>query len=253
MAEEETKLNIHQKLIEVRKTVSYLKKDNQGYQFKFVSSSQTLGAVRGAMDEQGLLLIPSVTGKETRDHNTKDGSHEYFTILDMCFTWVNADNPEDRVECSWTGQGLDAGEKGVGKALTYAEKYFILKFFNIATDKDDPDAFQERTVHSDAPTTQQTGSQAGKSGAPPPIHPPITEATPHFCQVHNCRFYENSPGRWSHKIAGSNPSQYCNEDSGKKIFGPDDVRDIQLCEKCRTTWGILSEQNGKMVCENCVE
>ena len=107
--------------------------------------------------------------------------------------------------------------------------------------------------YRNTPATPQSGSQTGKSGAPPPIHPPITEATPHFCQVHNCRFYENSPGRWSHKIAGSNPSQYCNEDSGKKIFGPDDVRDIQLCEKCRTTWGILSEQNGKMVCENCVE
>ena len=29
-----------------------------------------------------------------------------------------------------------AGEKGVGKALTYGKKYFLLKFFNIATDKD---------------------------------------------------------------------------------------------------------------------
>jgi hypothetical protein len=42
-------------------------------------------------------------------------------------------------------QGVDiAGEKGVGKALTYGEKYFLLKTFNIATDKDDPDAFQEK-------------------------------------------------------------------------------------------------------------
>ncbi|KKL28137.1 hypothetical protein LCGC14_2378110, partial [marine sediment metagenome] len=30
------------------------------------------------------------------------------------------------------------------KALTYAEEYFMLKFFNIATDKDDPDNFQKR-------------------------------------------------------------------------------------------------------------
>jgi hypothetical protein len=58
-------------------------------------------------------------------------------------TWVNAENPEETIECPWYGQGVDiAGEKGVGKALTYAEKYFILKQFNIATDKDDPDAFQ---------------------------------------------------------------------------------------------------------------
>ena len=41
---------------------------------------------------------------------------------------------------SFYGQGVDiSGEKGVGKALTYAEKYFLLKFFNIPTDEADPD------------------------------------------------------------------------------------------------------------------
>lgn len=137
-------MNIYQKLIEVRKTCQYLKKDNKGYQFQYVSSSQTLGTLRQAMDEQGLLLVPAVNSFEVRDHTTSKGGHENYTLLDMTFTWVNADNPEERVECGWTGQGLDTGEKGVGKALTYAEKYFLLKFFNIATDKDDPDAFQDK-------------------------------------------------------------------------------------------------------------
>jgi hypothetical protein len=138
------KLNIYQKLIEVRKSCEYLKKDNQGYQFKFVSSSQTLGTLRAAMDEHNLLLVPSVTSHETRDHTTKKGDHEYFVIATMLFTWINADKPDERIECPWLGQGLDSGEKGVGKAMTYAEKYFLLKFFNIATDKDDPDSFQKK-------------------------------------------------------------------------------------------------------------
>ncbi len=137
-------MNLHQKLIEVRKAVPYLQKENEGYQFKFVSSSQTLGAVRGVMDDVGVLLVPRVTGIEVRDHATSKGGHEYFTCLVMEFTWVNAENPEDTIVCPWYGQGLDSGEKGVGKAMTYAEKFFILKFFNIATDQDDPDAFQEK-------------------------------------------------------------------------------------------------------------
>ncbi|MNT28935.1 ERF superfamily protein [compost metagenome] len=63
----------------------------------------------------------------------------------MSMTWINADEPTEQIECPWYSQGVDiAGEKGVGKALTYGEKNFILKFFNIATDKDDPDAFQHR-------------------------------------------------------------------------------------------------------------
>jgi len=139
-----TKLNLIQKLIEVRKAVPYLKKDNAGFQFKFVSSSQTLAALKGAMDEQGVLLVPSVTETKVSDHTTKKGNHEYFTILTMVFKWIDADNPTDFLESPWVGQGLDDAEKGVGKALTYAEKYFLLKFFNIPTDKDDPDTFQQK-------------------------------------------------------------------------------------------------------------
>jgi len=147
-------MNIFQKLIEVRKAVPYLKKETVGYQFKFVSSSQTLAAVRAKMDDMQLLLIPSVTSKTVSETSTAKGNKEHFTELEMDFMWVNADDPTERIICHWYGQGLDTGEKGVGKALTYAEKYFLLKFFNIPTDKDDPDAFQDRTEngsHADKP------------------------------------------------------------------------------------------------------
>jgi hypothetical protein len=78
--------------------------------------------------------------------------------LDLEYTWINADNPEETIVIPFYGQGVDiAGEKGVGKALTYAEKYFLLKQFNIATDKDDPDAFQEKseTYRKPEPITQK--------------------------------------------------------------------------------------------------
>lgn len=105
------------------------------------------------MDEVGLLLIPSVTSSKvaTDIYEKQDNKGnikrtvDYFTELEIDFTWVNAEKPEETITCHWYGQGVDtAGEKGVGKALTYAEKYFMLKFFNIPTDKDDPDSFQEK-------------------------------------------------------------------------------------------------------------
>ena len=37
-------------------------------------------------------------------------------------TWINIHNPSEIVACSWYSQMKE--EKGVGKALTYAEKYF---------------------------------------------------------------------------------------------------------------------------------
>lgn len=143
-------MNIYQKLIEVRKTVPYLQKENRGQQYQYVSSSQTLSAVRAKMDELWLMLVPRVTGhnvrEKTEERNDGKVTITYFTELDIEFCWVNAEKPDETVTCPWYGQGVDiAGEKGVGKALTYAEKYFLLKTFNIATDKDDPDSFQEKT------------------------------------------------------------------------------------------------------------
>ncbi len=161
------KMNIYQKLIEVRKAVPYLKKNNKGYQYKYVSSSQTLEALRGELDKQGLLLVPKVLDTnvttETVENTDKYGNIKktttYFTELKMEFIWINAENPEEKLSCLWYGQGVDiAGEKGVGKALTYAEKYFLLKFFNIATDKDDPD---------NPPKKDNNGQDAGQKNRKP--------------------------------------------------------------------------------------
>lgn len=136
-------MNIYQKLIEVRKVVPYLQKETKGWQFQYTSSSQVLSAVRGKLDELGLLLIPNVTAHNLIVTTDSKGRSNYFTEFDMEMTWVNADKPEEKISVPWYAQGLDLeGEKGVGKALTYAEKYFMLKFFNIPTDKDDPDSFQ---------------------------------------------------------------------------------------------------------------
>lgn len=138
-------MNIYQKLIEVRKKVEYLKKENKGSQYSYVSSSQVLGNIRKQLDEQNLLLIPSIVSTNVRENATKTGTLSYFTELTMNMIWINADKPDEKIEVPFYAQGVDlAGEKGVGKALTYAEKYFLLKSFNIATDKDDPDAFQKK-------------------------------------------------------------------------------------------------------------
>lgn len=124
----------------------------------------------------GLLLIPSVSNKtvtvdtyeKTDNRGNTKRTVDYFTELEMIFTWVNAEKPDEKIECKWYGQGVDtAGEKGVGKALTYAEKYFMLKFFNIPTDNDDPDSFQSKQDDNppkpEAPPKQQKPSTK-KSG-----------------------------------------------------------------------------------------
>ncbi|MEC1552583.1 ERF family protein [Bacillus haynesii] len=154
-------MNIYQKLVEVRKAVPYLKKDNRGEQYSYTSSSQVVAAIREKMDEFGLLLVPNIIDKnvrtETVEFKDKNGNVNkktttYFTELTMEFKWINAENPEETMVVPFYAQGVDrAGEKGVGKALTYAEKYYLLKQFNIPTDEADPDAFQEKVESSKPP------------------------------------------------------------------------------------------------------
>lgn len=162
-------LNVYQRLAEVRKKVSYLKKEQSGSQFNYVGSSDVLGALHSKINEMGLLLQPAITGHKVKDQieiinqynkYTKQTEQKqritYFTELEMTMRWINIDNPEDFLESKWYAQGVDiAGEKGVGKALTYAEKYFLLKFFNIATDDDDPDKYQKEQLKNTTITERQ--------------------------------------------------------------------------------------------------
>ena len=155
-------MNLFQKLVEIRKSVDYLRKDNKGHQYSYVSSSQVLGALRARMDELGVLLVTKildtkvtetvVTGKDKFDNEKKTTT--YFTELTTEMTWINADNPEETLIIPFYSQGIDtAGEKGVGKALTYNEKNFLLKQFNIATDALDPDSFQEKAEQNRKPAS----------------------------------------------------------------------------------------------------
>jgi hypothetical protein len=158
-------VNIYEKLIEVRKAVPYLQKEAKGHQYNYVSSSQVLSAVRRRMDEVGLMLIPTITNTKVTAEN--DGKRTtYFTELWIDFTWVNAEKPDELWKSSWYGQGIDiAGEKGVGKALTYAEKYYLLKTFNIATDKDDPDSFQDKQEGTNGRREPRNSTSANKPPA----------------------------------------------------------------------------------------
>lgn len=134
-------MTIYQKLLEVQKAVAGLMKDAQGNAGAYVSGNKVLVPVRAMMDKLGLLLIPEV--KEAtftrQDYNTSKGQKsEMFCALKIQFTWYDTETGEGLV-CDWASSGLNAWDKGYGSALTYGERYFLLKFFHIPTDRDDVD------------------------------------------------------------------------------------------------------------------
>ena len=137
----DNKMTLAQKLLELQKAVDSVIQDgkNQSDKYDFASDENVLDTFRPKMDELGLLLIPEVTDAKVREGQTRSGTARYLTEMTMRMRWYDTESGAE-LSIPWYAQGVDlAGEKGVGKALTYAEKYFLLKFFHVATKKDDPD------------------------------------------------------------------------------------------------------------------
>ena len=157
-------MNLVKKLIEIRKQVPYLQKEsnNKAQGFKYNSSSQVLGAIRKLVDDGGLLLVPAV---KSATFHSKDsiGGGMHLTEIEESYTWIDSEDGET-LKVDWYSQGCDQHEKGVGKAYTYGEKFFLLKFFQIATDQDDPDAFERKMGNGDDKPARRAAKPAPKDG-----------------------------------------------------------------------------------------
>ena len=57
-------------------------------------------------------------------------------IVKMTLRIINLDNTSEYVDVESFGRGLDPGDKGFGKASTYARKYALLNAYKIATGED---------------------------------------------------------------------------------------------------------------------
>lgn len=136
------KLNLYQKLIEIRKEVPYLQKGADGYNFKYVAGSVLLGIVRPKMDELGVLLSFDVEEISTDDvERVVKGKTVSMgrTKAKYVFTFTNAENPFQKTSKTIWTQILGDDVSDMGSLNTYSLRYFLLGFFNIPNDKEDPD------------------------------------------------------------------------------------------------------------------
>lgn len=150
---ETAELNLYEKLAIISKNIKILKKTKSGYNYTYVPIEDILAGIQGKMEELGVSLIPNIgehcyvyTPEKFKVKYTSSGERQEFPINDtlvygdMRYIWVNNHNPSERIEVPWAffGQQEDASQ-AFGSALTYAERYFLLKYFQIAT-SNDPDS-----------------------------------------------------------------------------------------------------------------
>lgn len=144
-------MNLYQKIVDVRKSIGTLNKDKKGFNFSYVTGDQILNKIKDKMDELQLILQPSTLSGQWSKHEytTKQNKAAIDFIVwgQGSYTWINAEKPEERevVPFAYYGQQGDDVSQSYGTALTYAERYFLLKYFGIPTDGDDPDARRQTT------------------------------------------------------------------------------------------------------------
>jgi hypothetical protein len=126
--------NIAQRIAAVMGEVDYVQKEKkQGMNYSIVSHDAVTAKVRPLLHKHGVIYYP------TGFNGTQNGNR---TELMFVVRFENVDNRADYIDVSTMGFGVDAQDKGPGKAISYGVKYALLKVLGLETG-DDPDTVQD--------------------------------------------------------------------------------------------------------------
>lgn len=123
--------NIFQRISAVMQDVQYLAKDDQiefgKTKYRAISEEKVTTTIRKSLITHGIVIVP------VKQEHSKDG---VLTTVDVTYRIQNIENENDYIEAVSSGTGVDTQDKGVGKAMTYAYKYLLLRTFAIPTGED---------------------------------------------------------------------------------------------------------------------
>ena len=144
--------NIHQRINEAKHSMEGFIKDSKGYQYNYVSGSQVLHKLNPELYKHGINITFKTSDAKYEAVNVvvkgKEKT-EYIVSLNVHYTITNTDRIEEKIESTIFAIGQqDDPSKALGTALTYSERYFLMKFFGLPTDEDDADARQKREVYA---------------------------------------------------------------------------------------------------------
>lgn len=153
--EGQKKMNIYQKIQAVSNDIKNIEKNmtvgKGAYAYKAVQDIDVTLEAKRAETKYGLVSIPvrqelvrSDIVKTMKDNGSE--GVQYVDIVKMTLRIVNLEDPTEFVEVESFGRGLDSGDKGFGKASTYARKYAILNAYKIATGEDPEAEKSKETV-----------------------------------------------------------------------------------------------------------
>ena len=144
-------MNIYQKMAAITAELQTVAKNlmvetGKGKGYKAVSERDIIDAVKPLEEKHGVYSYPcarkvlesqTLESESTYNGNTTKKT-TFFTRIETTYRFVNVDDPTDFIETVTFAEGIDTQDKGSGKAMTYGDKYALMKAYKISTG-DDPD------------------------------------------------------------------------------------------------------------------
>lgn len=143
-------MNIYEKLAAITAELNAVAKNlrvGEGRSsYKAVGEADVLAAVKPLEAQYKVYSYPAsrrivdsdvITTQKVYNGQESETS-KFFMRVETVYRFVNTENPEEVVEVTTYGDGVDSGDKAPGKAMTYGDKYALLKAYKIITG-DDPD------------------------------------------------------------------------------------------------------------------
>lgn len=152
-------LNIHQRMAAITAELQTVAKNlnvetGKGKGYKAVSERDVIDAVKPLEAKHGVYSYPAsrrvlesaALESESEWNGKVTKKTTFFERIETVYRFVNTDDPTDFIETTTFAEGIDSQDKGSGKAMTYADKYAIMKAYKISTG-DDPDQTASEDVN----------------------------------------------------------------------------------------------------------
>lgn len=144
MEQQNTK-NIYERLLAISAELATVAKNLEikagKNSYKAVSEADVLRAVKPLEAEHRVYSFPiarEIIESGTIESTDYNGNlkKQLFERIKTIYRFVNVDKPDEYIDVPTFGDGIDSGDKSVGKAMTYADKYALLKAYKIVTGED---------------------------------------------------------------------------------------------------------------------
>lgn len=112
--------------------------------YKAVGERDVIDAVKPLEHKYGVVSYPvkrdilddMTLESEARYNDQVTKKTTFYIKIKTTYRFVNIENPEDFIETETISDGIDSGDKGGGKAMTYGDKYALMKMYKISTGED---------------------------------------------------------------------------------------------------------------------